>query len=438
MLKRDHLYPKAPVLGMRANSGQFMQQLVQVFFVGMTIGLQRNVLPALAEDEFGLASGSLIYFMTFIASFGFVKGAMNFVAGSLSERLGRRPVLLLGWLFAIPIPFLIYYSQSWTWIVLTNLLLGVNQGFAWSMTVTSKMDITKPDERGLATGFNEFSGYVGVAIAGILTGYLASWYDPRTTLLIFGLAIVLLALLSAYLFAAETRLWAQAEAKELSDKAGLGPDAGPRSIYADPGAQSVFAFVSYGHRTLSALSQAGLVEKFADALVWGFFPLFLAGQGLNLKEIGWIVGTYGLMWGVNQLWTGYLSDSWGRKWLIFAGMLFCAFGVAIFPRLEGVVMWSLAAAITGFGMALLYPTLIAAVGDIAPPSCRGSILGVYRFWRDTGYGIGALLIGAVADLSGAIEVSFYVVAVALVVSAGWLAIFAEETLPAKRLVRHNP
>ena len=175
-------------------------------------------------------------------------------------------------------------------------------------------------------------------------------------LLILGL--VLLALLSAYLFAAETRLWAEAEAKELSEKAGLDPDAGPRSVYVDPGAQSAFAFVSYGHRTLSALSQAGLVEKFADALVWGFFPLFLAGQGLNLKEIGWIVGTYGLMWGVNQLWTGYLSDSWGRKWLIFAGLLFCAFGVAIFPRLEGVVMWSLAAAITGFGMALLYPTLI--------------------------------------------------------------------------------
>ena len=199
----------------------------------------------------------------------------------------------------------------------------------------------------------------------------------------------------------------------------------------------MFAFVSYGHRTLSALSQAGLVEKFADALVWGFFPLFLAGQGLNLKEIGWIVGIYGLMWGVNQLWTGYLSDSWGRKWLIFAGMLFCAFGVAIFPRLEGVVMWSLAAAITGFGMALLYPTLIAAVGDIAAPSRRGAILGVYRFWRDTGYGIGALLIGAVADLSGAIEVSFYVVAVALVLSAGWLAIFAQETLPKLRKLSHN-
>ena len=398
----------------------------------MTLGLQRNVLPALAEAEFGLSSSSLIYFMSFIASFGFVKGAMNFVAGSLSETLGRRRVLLLGWLFALPIPFLIYFSQSWTWIVLANLFLGANQGFVWSMTVTSKIDITKPDERGLATGLNEFSGYVGVAIAGILTGYLASWFDPRTTLLIFGLAIVLLALLSAYIFAAETRLWAETEAREISQKERGGDDAGPQQVCADPGERNVFAFVSYGHRTLSALSQAGCVEKFADALAWGFFPLFLVGQGRNLIEIGWIVGFYGLMWGVNQLWTGYLSDTWGRKWLIFTGMLVCAVGVAIFPLVEDVVMWSLAAGLTGLGMALLYPTLIAAVGDIAAPSCRGSILGVYRFWRDTGYGIGALLIGAVADFSGSIEISFFVVAILLVISAGWLAVFAEETLPAKQ------
>ena len=437
MLNKDYLYPKAPVLGMRANSGQFMQQMVQVFFIGMTIGLQRNVLPALAEEEFGLASGSLIVFMSFIASFGFVKGAMNFIAGTLSETMGRRPVLLIGWLFAIPIPFLIYYSQSWAWIVVANLLLGINQGFAWSMTVTSKIDITKIHERGLATGLNEFSGYVGVAIAGIATGYLATWYDPKTTLLVYGLATILLALLSAWIFSAETKLWAIVEAREFAEKAQNEDDARPKQVCADPGEQSVFAFVSYGHRTLSALSQAGCVEKFADALVWGFFPLFLVAQGLNLKEIGWIVGIYGLMWGVNQLWTGYLSDRLGRKWFIFAGMLLCAIGVAVFPRLEGVVMWSLAAALTGLGMALLYPTLIAAVGDLAAPSCRGAILGVYRFWRDTGYGIGALLIGAVADYTGTIEVGFSVVAVALVISAGWLAIFAEETLPKKQGTSHD-
>jgi MFS family permease len=415
--------------GIRQNLSQFAQQLLQVFFVGMTIGLQRTVVPVLAEAEFGVKAGSALMLMAFVISFGFVKGAMNFVSGRLSERVGRRKVLIWGWLVAIPIPFIFLLAPSWSWIVAGNILLGINQGFTWSMTVTSKLDIVRPEQRGLATGFNEFAGYGGVALAGLITGYLAVDFDPRWSLFVFGLSVILLALMSALLFSAETLPWARAESA--AHKAGTQGGARPRypaNVAANPSTAEIFALVSFRHRTFAALSQAGCVEKFVDALVWVFFPLYLHAKGLSLVDIGWVVGCYGFVWGGSQLWTGPLSDAIGRKRPIVAGMWMCAAGVAATMMAEGMIGWSLAAAITGVGMALLYPTLIAAIGDISHPDWRGSSLGVYRFWRDLGYGIGALLLGLIADQFGSLEAGFWFTSVAMLLSGLWVAIAMDETL----------
>jgi MFS family permease len=297
------------------------------------------------------------------------------------------------------------------------------------MTVTSKLDIVRPEQRGVATGFNEFAGYGGVALAGLITGYLASDFDPRSSLFVFGLAVILLALVSALLFVRETVFWARAEsaAHEAGSHEGPSPRF-PENVSAHPSTKEIFTLVSFRHRTFAALSQAGCVEKFVDALVWGFFPVYLHARGVTLVDIGWIVGVYGFVWGGSQLWTGPLSDTVGRKWLIAIGMWICALGVAATLFVEDVVGWSITAAVTGVGMALLYPTLIAAVGDISHPNWRGSSLGVYRFWRDLGYGIGALFLGAVADLFGALEAGFWFTAVAMVLSGLWVAFAMEETL----------
>jgi MFS family permease len=417
------------VHGIRPNIGQFAQQLLQVFFVGLTIGMQRTVVPALAETEFGVPPGSFTLLMAFVVSFGFVKGSMNFVSGRVSEKVGRRKVLIWGWLIALPIPFIFLYAPSWNWIVAANVLLGINQGFAWSMTVTSKLDIVRPEQRGVATGFNEFAGYGGVALAGLITGYLASYFDPRWSLFVFGLSVILLALVSALLFSKETIHWARAEsaAHKAGTYAGPRPRF-PKNVSEHPSTKEIFTLVSFRHRTFSVLSQAGCVEKFVDALVWVFFPVYLHARGLSLIDIGWIVGVYGFVWGGSQLWTGPLSDAVGRKWPIVIGMWTCAAGVVATLFADSIVEWSLSAGVTGVGMALLYPTLIAAVGDISHPNWRGSSLGVYRFWRDLGYGIGALLLGVIADTFGTLEAGFWFTAGAMALSGLWVALAMEETL----------
>ena len=416
-------------LGIRENLRPFLEQLVQVFFVGLTIGLQRTVIPALAETEFGVAKGSMTAIFAFVVSFGLVKGAMNFVSGRVSERVGRRRVLIWGWLAALPIPFLILWAPSWGWIVAANVLLGVNQGFCWSMTVTAKMDIVRPEERGLATGFNEFAGYGGVALAGLLTGYLASWFDPRTSLFVFGLAVIVLALAAGWLAFTETLPWARAEAARHR----AGEATGPRPRYVagpdTPSAGQIFALVSWQNRTFMALAQAGSVEKFVDALMWALVPVFMVARGASLIQIGWVTGIYGLVWGGSQLWTGPLSDALGRKWPTVAGFFLCAGGVLAFPALASVPGWGAAAAVTGVGMALLYPTLIAAMGDIAHPAWRGSALGVYRFWRDLGYAIGALAMGLIADAAGMLEAGFWFTGLAMAGSGLWLILGMEETHP---------
>ncbi len=415
--------------GIRANLGQFLHQLFQVLLVGMTIGMTRTVIPALAESEFGVPRGSFALLVSFVVGFGFVKGALNFVAGRLAESWGRRRVLLLGWVTAIPIPLLIYFAPSWDWIVVATLLLGVNQGFTWSMTQTSKLDLTRPDQRGLTIGFNEFAGYVGVAIAGIATGYLAADLGPRTGLLLFGLAVIGTATLTTALFVKDTLPWAR---KEKPMTAAGGATLHPRypaGVAAKPSTREIFTLVSWRDRRFFAICQAGLVEKFVDALVWVFYPVYLYGQGVSLPGIGWIVGVYGFTWGGAQLVTGRLSDSFGRQKLNVGGMWLCGAGVALMLLGEGSVWWSFSAAISGLGMAMLYPNLSAAIADISAPHWRASAIGTYRFWRDLGYGIGALGLGLAAASTQSVEGAFWFVAAAMALSGLGLAILGEETHP---------
>lgn len=420
----------AAVFGIRANLGQVLHQLLQVLLVGMTIGMMRNVVPALAESEFGVPRGSFMLLVAFVVAFGFVKGTMNFVAGRLAERIGRKQVLLGGWLVAWPIPPLVYFAPSWGWIVAATVLLGVNQGLTWSMTQTAKLDLTRADQRGLVIGLNEFAGYVGVAIAGIATGYAASLWGPREGLMWFGAAVIGLATLLAWIGVAETLPWAQAEVKQHATPVAqsLRPRY-PTGVSEQPTTREVFALMSWRDRRMAALCQAGLVEKFVDALVWAFWPVYLHQQGVGLPGIGWIVGVYGFTWGAAQFFTGKLSDRLGRHQLNAWGMWICGAGVALMPLGSGAAWWSASAAIAGLGMAMLYPNLSAAVADIAHPNWRASAIGIYRFWRDLGYGIGALGLGAAAALGGQLESAFWFVAVAMLVSGAVLHRWGEETHP---------
>ncbi len=416
--------------GIRVNLGQILQQVLQVLWIGMTLGMMRNVVPALAESEFGVSRGSFMLLVAFVVAFGFVKAAMNLVAGRLAERVGRRPVLWLGWLTAWPIPLLVYFASSWAWIVLATLLLGIHQGLTWSMTQTAKLDLTRAEQRGLVIGLNEFAGYVGVAAAGVMTGYLATAWGPRAGLLCFGAVVIGLASGLAWLAVAETRPWAQAEGRTHAAAALPGPRPRyPRGLGQRPTTGEVFALMSWRDRRMAALCQAGLVEKFVDALVWAFWPLYLHQRGVSLPGIGWIVGVYGFSWGGAQLLTGRLSDRVGRHRLNTWGMWVCGTGVALLPLGDSHGWWSASAAVAGVGMAMLYPNLSAAVADIAHPGWRASAIGIYRFWRDLGYGIGALGLGAAASLAGNIEAAFWFVALAMALSGAVLHRWGEETHP---------
>lgn len=416
--------------GIGHNKSQFIHQLLQVLLVGLTIGMTRTVVPALAESDFGVPKNSFVLLSSFVVAFGLVKGVMNFIAGRLSERIGRKRVLLMGWLVALPIPVMIWFAPSWSWVVAATVLLGVNQGLTWSMTQTSKLDITRLEERGLTLGLNEFSGYVGVALAGIATAYMASLFGGRQGILIFGMAVIILALVLTQLWGKDTLPWAKAEAAKHAPGAAqaLRPRY-PQGVSANPSTKEIFTLMSWRDKRLMALSQAGMVEKFVDALVWVFYPVFLYQKGVSLPNVGWIIGFYGFMWGGSQLFTGRLSDRVGRQRLNVWGMWICGAGVAAMMLGDGVVWWAASAAVTGFGMALLYPNLSAAVADIAHPSWRGSAIGIYRFWRDLGYGIGALGLGLAAHFTGQMQSAFWFVAASMFASGALLWWLGEETHP---------
>ncbi|MEY4748931.1 MAG: hypothetical protein RIQ60_1145 [Pseudomonadota bacterium] len=398
--------------GLRFNRSQFMLLSLQVFLVGMTLGLMRTVVPALAEREFGVPRGSFLLLVTFVVAFGAVKAVMNLVAGRLAERAGRRRVLLAGWLVAWPIPLLIHQAPSWSWLVVATVLLGVQQGLCWSMTQTAQLDLGCPAERGRVIGLNELAGYGGVAIAGVVTGLLAQVLGPRLGLLRFGTLVIGLATLLAWLVVAETLPWARQE--HVARGAGWST-------------RRVFIHTSWSDRRLAALCQAGLVEKFVDALAWVVWPVWLLQRGVDLPTIGGICGVYGFAWGSAQLLTGALSDRWGRQALNVGGMWTCAAGVALMPLGITVTWWSLSAGLTGLGMAMLYPNLSAAVVDLSEAKWRASAVGVYRFWRDLGYAVGALGLGMAAALGGGLQVAFGFVAVAMLISGGVLLRWGTET-----------
>ncbi|MHB8369654.1 MAG: MFS transporter [Leptospirales bacterium] len=431
--------PRSFPRGIRQNLNQFLQQIVQVFFVGLMIGMERTALPGLAQKDFGVAKGSFLFLLSFLFSFGLVKGLLNFVAGTLSDRIGRKRVLVMGWISGLPIPFLILLAHNWWWIVLANVFLGINQGFAWSMTVTSKVDITRPEERGMATGLNESAGYFAVGVAGIVTGYLSTRYGPRDTLFGFGLSVATIALGLAIVFIRETLPWAQAEHAEHRNKTFQGPRPRfPEGVTEHPGAGEIFLLVSFRHPTFRALSQAGIANKIADTLVWGLVPVFLLGRGLSLTATAWVTGLYALVWGVSQIGTGRLSDRIGRKIPIVAGLWILSGGILAMALSRSFEIWLLSATVMGVGMALLYPNLVASVADIAPAAWRGKALGTYRYWRDTGYAIGALLLGVVAQWKQEVTATFWVTSGLLIFSGLWVALGAEETHPGKNPDREIP
>jgi MFS family permease len=374
--------------------------------------MERVIVPLLGSTFYHISS--FIVIMSFIATFGFTKAFLDTVAGRWSDKIGRKPVLVLGWLLGIPIPFMLIYAPNWGWVVLANVLMGFNQALSWTMTVTSKVDIVGPKNRGLALGINEFSGYVGQASGVLITGFLAASFGLRPIPFYFGLATVILGLIFSALLAKETvgytRLEEAGSRNNLSSNSSSKRTSNqPRSFY------EIFSLTSWRNKTLFSCSQAGLVEKFTDTLLWGGFPLLLATRGIDIVTMGLIVGSYQIVWGVSQLFTGALSDRIGRRLPISIGMWIMGFGLVLAAVENSIISLYAASVITGFGMALVYPVLLASVSDVALPSERGTSLGVYRFWRDSGYGFGAILIGFVADAAGILS-AFYLCALALFVS----------------------
>jgi MFS family permease len=375
-------------LGLRENLGQFVLLVVINAFVGSMVGLERTVLPLLGEREFGLTSKTAI--TSFIVSFGITKAVLNLVAGRMSERVGRKPLLVAGWLFALPVPFLIINAPAWWWIDLANVLLGANQALAWSMTVIMKVDLVGPRRRGLALGLNEFAGYFAVGVTSWVTGYLAAQYALRPQPFYLGIVIALLGLGLSLLFVQETLGHVRLEA--------AGGAAGAGAV--QPSLGHIFFLTSIGNASLFAACQAGLVNNLNDGMSWGLYPLFFAAFGLGVESIGVIKAVYPGVWGLLQIATGPLSDRVGRKALIAGGMAVQAGGIWLTVLGASYAAWLAGAALQGLGTAMVYPTLLAAITDHAHPTWRATSLGVYRFWRDLGYAVGALLSGVVADLFG--------------------------------------
>jgi MFS family permease len=373
-------------LGLRANAGQFALLVALNAFVGAMVGLERSVLPLIGKDDFGLSSKSAI--LSFVVAFGIAKALANLAAGGLAERVGRKRLLVLGWLFALPVPVLIALAPSWWVIVAANVLLGLNQGLAWSMTVVMKIDLVGPTRRGLALGLNESAGYLGVALTAFATGALAATYAPRTLVWAGAAVIAGFGTLVSLLFIRDTG-------------AHVGEEQRLRGAAVASTLRSAFVRGTVRDRVLRACSQAGLVNNLNDALAWGLAPLYLAANGASVTEVGIVAAVYPAVWGLGQLATGALSDHTGRKPLIATGMLVQAGALALLVAGGGAFTPALAAAILlGVGTALVYPTLIAAVSDVAQPVDRAQLVGVYRFWRDFGFVVGALLAGAVADAFG--------------------------------------
>jgi MFS family permease len=402
-------------LGLRENRAQFSLLVAVNAFVGAMVGLERSTLPLIGREDFGLTSSAAV--LSFIVAFGLAKAFTNLGAGALAERAGRRRLLITGWALALPVPVLIAVAPSWGWIVAANVLLGINQGLAWSMTVVMKIDLVGPRRRGLALGLNEAAGYGGVALAAGLTGWLAAEFAARDVLVVVGAVIAVAAFLISVLFVRDTAAHVALEQASHHD------DEPPPTL------REALARATYRVPALRSSSQAGLVNNLNDGLAWGLVPLFLAVHGAGAAQIGLVAAIYPGVWSVGQIATGHWSDSVGRKPLIVAGMLLQALALALLAVSDGdVALAAGSAVVLGIGTALVYPTLIAAISDAVSPVARAPVVGVYRFWRDIGYAVGAVIAGTAADglgYSGAIGL------VAALTAMSGLWVFAD--MPAERI-----
>jgi MFS family permease len=394
-------------LGLRANAAQFALLVIVNAFVGAMVGLERTILPALAETEFHLVARSAV--LSFIVVFGLTKAATNYAAGRLSDRLGRKRILVAGWLVAVPVPFLLMWAPTWTWVLVANALLGVSQGFTWSTTVVMKIDLVGPQRRGLAMGLNEFAGYGALAASAWATGWIASRSGLRPEPFYLGVIFVAVGLMLSALFVRETEGHVAREVvtSGSSDQA--------------VSARRVFWSTTAADRNLSSVCQAGLMNNLNDGMAWGLFPLVFAAAGMNLGQIGALAAIYPATWGIAQLGTGALSDRIGRKALITSGMWVQAVSIGVMAVAQSGAGFMTGSVLLGLGTAMVYPTLLAAVGDVASPAWRASAIGVYRLWRDLGYAVGAMLTGVTADLLG-ISAALWLVAALTAVSglvAAW-------------------
>jgi MFS family permease len=410
-------------LGLRENLPQFVLLVVVNAFVGAMVGLERSILPAIAEQEFHLAARTAL--LSFIVVFGVAKALTNYGAGRVSDRFGRKHVLVAGWLVAVPVPFLLMWAPSWNWVLIANVLLGVSQGLTWSTTVIMKTDLVGPKQRGLAMGLNEFAGYVAVAASAFATGWIAAGYGLRPEPFYLGVAFVVVGLTLSALLVRETQ-------HHVSHESALLGAVSPDGVLTP---RDVFWRTTLLDRNLSSVSQAGLVNNLNDGMAWGLFPLVFAAAGMDLAQVGLLAAIYPATWGLAQLVTGALSDRTGRKPLIVWGMWFQAAGIGVVTVANAFAGFIAGAVLLGIGTAMVYPTLLAAIGDVAHPSWRASSVGVYRLWRDLGYAIGALLAGLTADAFG-LTVAMWVIAALTFVSGVVSATRMAETLPAR--VRTTP
>jgi MFS family permease len=408
--------PAPPRLGLRANLPQFTLLVAVNALVGGMIGQERTVLPLLADQVFALSAFTAS--MTFIVAFGVTKAATNLAAGALSDRYGRKPVLVAGWLIGLPVPLLLIWAPSWGWIIAANILLGVNQGLTWSTTIVMKIDLVGPARRGLAMGFNEAAGYLALAATALATGWLAAEYGLRPAPFLLGVAFAALGLGLSTVFVKETHQHARHEARTHPPRRG--------DQHEGLTGRQIFTLTSFREKALSAASQAGLVNNLNDGLAWGLYPILFATSGLGVARIGVLVALYPAVWSVGQMLTGALSDRWGRKWFIAAGMLLQAAGIAVVAATTGFTPWAVAAVLMGAGTAMVYPTLLAVIGDVAHPTWRARAVGAYRLWRDLGYAIGALIAGITADLLG-MRAAIWVVAAITAASGVIVAVRMYET-----------
>jgi MFS family permease len=373
-------------LGLRENWRQFALLVLINAFVGGMVGIERTVVPLIGSEEFDIASTTIV--VSFIVSFGVIKALANLVSGQIADAWGRKHVLVLGWLTGLPVPFMIMWAPSWEWVVAANALLGINQGLAWSMTVLMKVDLVGPRSRGLAVGLNEFAGYLAVGVTAFLTGYLASRYGLRPVPIYLGVGYAVLGAILSITLVRDTREHVRLEA------AAAAQQSTPMSF------REIFLLTSFRDRNLFAASQAGLVNNLNDGMSWGIFPLFFASFGLGVERIGVLKAIYPATWGILQIATGPLSDRWGRKGLIVAGMWIQSGGLLLTAAMRQFEWWVVGSLLLGLGTAMVYPSLIAAVSDASHPTWRARSLSVYRFWRDLGYAIGALSAGIIADIFG--------------------------------------